>query len=263
MTQVYPLAAFSDNYIWIIRHGDAVAVVDPGDATPVIEHMESEKLTLDSIIITHHHPDHIGGVAPLLAHETHTPNGINVWGPSREAQSVVTHPLNDGDTIDLLGGAWTLSVLDIPGHTLGHIAYVGELDNQTWLFCGDTLFSGGCGRVFEGTMEQMHNSLQRLAALPANTQICCAHEYTASNIRFARHVLPNDSVIEAFAGTVAALRANDQPTLPATLNTELAINLFLRTEDEYVRQAIAKETGTQPEVGAATFTALRRWKDQF
>ena len=183
---IIALPAFSDNYIWLLHDGRRALVVDPGDAQPVLKALQSTGLDLEAILVTHHHPDHTAGVAELRE-----ATGATVWGPAREAIPEPFIPLDDGDTVTALGVAW--SVLDVPGHTAGHIAFwASDIDGAPLLFCGDTLFSGGCGRLFEGTPAQMLASLDRLAALPGNTRVCCTHEYTLSNLRFARTVEPGN-----------------------------------------------------------------------
>ena len=259
MISIYPLPAFTDNYIWILRKESSIVVVDPGDATPVIEHCKNEGYSVADIIVTHHHADHIGGVDELVAFSAN-PN-LTVFGPTLEAQSVVTHPLKQDDTITLFNGHVTLSVMDIPGHTLGHIAYFWNQSPTPWLFCGDTLFSGGCGRIFEGTPDQMYASLQALSTLPPATQVCCAHEYTQSNMAFAHQVLPDDPVIQRFYEDVQNKRARGEITLPATLSNELAINIFLRSHEPALYDAAQRHSGKPMKSDAQTFAALRAWKD--
>ncbi|MEG2631242.1 MAG: hydroxyacylglutathione hydrolase, partial [Comamonas sp.] len=206
-----PLPAFSDNYIWMLHDGRQALVIDPGEAAPVFAALERHALQLQSILITHHHPDHVGGVAALRA-----ATGAQVWGPARETLPEPVTRVQGGDQVDVLGGPW--QVIDVPGHTAGHIAfYSASAMAQPVLFCGDTLFSGGCGRLFEGTPAQMQHSLDALAALPDATQVCCAHEYTLSNLRFALAVEPNNAALLHHMEHCEALRAQGRPTLPSSM----------------------------------------------
>ncbi len=235
-------------------------VVDPGDATPVIEALAQENLTLAAILVTHHHADHVGGVAQL-----HQVTGAAVYGPAREDVPAPFTPLMSGDTLDLLGQS--VRVMDVPGHTAGHVAYfLPQAQPHPVLFSGDTLFSGGCGRIFEGTPAQMLTSLDALAALPDETRICCAHEYTLSNLRFALAVEPDNTDLQVYASQCQQLRAKGQPTLPAQLGNELRINPFLRARHPVVRQAVAlhAQLSTQEQQNDVTvFAALRQWKNDF
>lgn len=223
MSQLLPIPAFSDNYIWLLAQEGKAWVVDPGDAEPVLDTLAKEKLKLAGILITHHHDDHTGGIAELLQHFD-----IPVYGPhDSPACKVISQPLHDGDSIHL--GSMNFSVMAVPGHTLDHIAFYSAAEKI--LFCGDTLFSGGCGRVFEGTYEQMYNSLLKLLALPDDTRICCAHEYTLSNLRFALTVEPDNQDLVEYQQRCERLRQKDQPTLPSTIQQEKRINPFLRCTD--------------------------------
>jgi hydroxyacylglutathione hydrolase len=250
------LPAFSDNYIWMLHDGREAVVVDPGDATPVLAALDAERLTLAAILVTHHHPDHVGGVdelRPRLRGSVH--------GPARERIPAPFEPHADGDVVDVLG--LRLRVLDVPGHTAGHIAYLSEDDGaEPLLFCGDTLFCAGCGRLFEGTPAQMHASLARLAALPGRTRVCCTHEYTLSNLRFARAVEPGNADVAAHLAHCEALRAAGRITLPSTIERERRINPFLRcSEPEVIASACAQgATDTSP---LAVFASLREWKNRF
>ncbi len=235
-------------------------VVDPGEATPVLQALAKEGLTLAAILVTHHHADHVGGVREL-----HLATGAQVFGPAREDVPAPFTPVMHGDALELLGQ--TVQVLDVPGHTAGHVAYF--LPNATpspVLFCGDTLFSGGCGRIFEGTPAQMLASLDLLASLPASTQVCCAHEYTMSNLRFALAVEPSNTDLQSYAAHCQQLRVEGVPTLPAQLATELQINPFLRARHPYVRHAVAQHAGLSAHEqtdDVAVFAALREWKNDF
>lgn len=252
MLHIKSIPAFNDNYIWLIQNSDNYcAVVDPGDAAPVLAYLEQHQLKLDAILITHHHHDHIGGVAELVRQNP----GINVVGPSSEPVPTLTHPVSAGDQIELFGEIFF--VLGLAGHTHGHVGYVGDGK----LFCGDVLFSAGCGRVFEGTMQQMLTSLTKLCALPEETQVYCAHEYTASNVAFALAVEPNNTQLRQYRDTVIRLRAQDRPTLPTTLRQEKWINPFLRYDQPSVIKSVANRTDkTDP---LSIFTALREWKNEF
>ncbi len=241
-----------------MHDGRDALVVDPGDAAPVREALERAQLTLRSILVTHHHPDHVGGVAELVR-----ATGATVWGPALEKMPVPVTPLRGGDTVQALGLAF--EVIDVPGHTAGHIAfYCAAMDGAPLLFCGDTLFSGGCGRLFEGTPAQMHASLARLAALPGSTRVCCAHEYTLSNLAFARAVEPDNAALARYLDACRQLRAAGQPTLPSSIATEQAINPFLRTDQAAVaRAAQTHDAGTVASDPVSVLASLRQWKNTF
>ncbi len=257
MLDVSPVRAFSDNYIWLIRGpaDPAVAVVvDPGDARPVNAALEQHGLRLHAVLVTHHHPDHVGGVAELAAS-----HGARVYGPARERLPCEATTLDDGDTVRLAEPGLEFVVMNVPGHTLGHIAYYGH----GALFCGDTLFSGGCGRLFEGTPAQMLGSLDRIAALPDDTRIYCAHEYTLSNLRFAASVEPgNADVIGALEAT-RVLRERDGISLPSTLGRERRINPFLRSREPSVRSTAEAHAGRAMAEPVEVFATVRSWKDGF
>jgi hydroxyacylglutathione hydrolase len=256
MISVTPIPAFSDNYIWLLRRAGAgeVAVVDPGDDEPVVAALKQEGLRLAAILITHHHYDHIGGVEDLL----NAWPEARVFGPTDRRIPAVTDPVGEGDEIRIPGLDAVFRVLEVPGHTSSHIAYLGE----GALFCGDTLFAGGCGRVFDGTFEQLAASLERIAALPPDTLIYCAHEYTQANLGFAAWVEPESTALAARTARVAELRSAGKPTVPSRLSEELETNPFLRTRVAGVRLAAERFAGRPAAGSAQVFTALRRWKDE-
>ncbi|TFH90656.1 MULTISPECIES: hydroxyacylglutathione hydrolase [Vibrio] len=252
MLNIKSIPAFNDNYIWLIENSDRrCAVVDPGDAKPVLDYLAQHDLSLEAILITHHHHDHIGGIAELVRQ---FPN-VDVVGPANEPVPTLTHAVEAGDQIELFDEVFF--VLGLEGHTLGHIGYVGD----SKLFCGDVLFSAGCGRVFEGTMEQMHTSLSKLVALPEETQVFCAHEYTASNVAFALAVEPDNEQLQQYRDEVNRLRAQNKPTLPSSIRREKWINPFLRTDQPTVMRSVANRTSETDSL--SIFTALREWKNEF
>jgi hydroxyacylglutathione hydrolase len=250
------LPAFSDNYIWLLHDATHAVVVDPGDAAPVADALDRLSLQLAGILVTHHHPDHVGGVDALRP-RLQGP----VWGPARETIPAPFVPVHQGDTVQVLGHRF--GVLDVPGHTAGHVAYVQhDAASAPLLFCGDTLFSAGCGRLFEGTPAQMHASLQALAALPDDTQVCCTHEYTLSNLRFAAAVEPANADVAQHVARCEALRADHQATLPSTLALERRINPFLRCSEPAVVRA-AQAEGASATDAVSVLAALREWKNRF
>lgn len=251
-----PIPAFSDNYLWLLHDGKRALVVDPGDAEPVLRALEQYALQLDSILVTHHHADHTGGVDALREATSAT-----VYGPATERIPAPFTPLHEGNTVHALG--LDFQVLDVPGHTAGHIAfYTPDMDGKPLLFCGDTLFSGGCGRLFEGTPTQMQASLDKLAALPGQTRVCCTHEYTLANLRFALAVEPDNAELAAYQQHCLELREQGQPTLPSAIARELLINPFLRTRQANVMAAVHRfDASTHDEI--SVFAALRQWKNQF
>ncbi|WP_458526285.1 hydroxyacylglutathione hydrolase [Onishia taeanensis] len=255
MLSVTPIPAFNDNYIWLLRQdtSDKVAVVDPGDATPVIETLEREGLTLATILITHHHPDHTGGLPELI--ERYHPRVI---GPDNPRIDGIDERLGDGDECLVMGRRF--EVMAVPGHTLDHIAYFAA-GVPPLLFCGDTLFSGGCGRLFEGTAEQMHDSLSRLAALPGDTLVFAAHEYTLANLRFAKAADPDNALLDAYQRDCQRARDLERPTLPSNMARELQVNPFLRSDQSGVQRAAASHGDTDTPLD--TFATLRTWKDTF
>jgi hydroxyacylglutathione hydrolase len=251
------LPAFADNYIWMLHDGLEALVVDPGEATTVLGALRSRHLTLSRILVTHHHMDHVGGIADLrsvLLGE--------VQGPATESIPGPFQPMRGGD--QAIWHSARIDVMDVPGHTAGHVAYVVNTDDASppMLFCGDTLFSGGCGRVFEGTAEQMYHSLTRLAALPDETLVCCAHEYTLANLRFALAVEPDNAELIHYHKHCARRRAAGEPTLPSTLATERQINPFLRCDQPAVI-ATAQQRGATGSDPAQVFAVLRQWKNTF
>lgn len=255
--RVTPVRAFSDNYIWLVHaplDSRRVFVVDPGDAAPVASTLQAQHLELAGILATHHHPDHVGGIPALMAENTGA-----VYGPAQEQIGNLTHRLDEGDSVDVPPLGFAFQVWSVPGHTSGHIAYVGH----GAVFCGDTLFSGGCGRLFEGTAEQMHASLQKLKELPADTCVYCAHEYTVSNLRFARAVEPDNADIEEYLDACLRRRSRDEATVPSTMRQELKVNPFLRCDRQSVKQAAERvarrELRSEPEI----FAVVRKWKDTF
>lgn len=255
MIQISALPAFTDNYIWLLQdHAtQRCAVVDPGDAAPVQAWLEAHPgWVLSDILITHHHHDHVGGVQALK----NATNAI-VHGPASENIPARDQALNDNDTVSVLG--WDFDVYAVPGHTLGHIAYY----HHGLLFCGDTLFAAGCGRLFEGTPAQMHHSLSRLAALPEDTLVYCTHEYTLGNLKFAAAVEPGNPDIAARLEKVSRQRSEGIMTLPSTLALEKLTNPFLRTAETSVKQKADERSGQRNQTPSEVFAALRAWKDTF
>ncbi|CAN7641497.1 hydroxyacylglutathione hydrolase [Acidovorax sp. LjRoot117] len=253
-----PLPAFTDNYIWMLHDGHQAIVVDPGDCAPVLQALKRLGVQLQAILVTHHHADHVGGVDALRE-----ATGAVVYGPARERIPEPLVRLAQGDTVDALG--LHFAVIDVPGHTAGHIAYYcAAFDGAPLLFCGDTLFSGGCGRLFEGTPAQMLGSLDQLAALPGDTRVCCAHEYTLSNLKFARAVEPGNAALLHYTTQCEALRAGHQPTLPSNMALERDINPFLRTRQPGVAHAAqAFDAQVHQDDAVAVLAALRQWKNEF
>ena len=254
LNQVIPLPAFLDNYIWCLRNATDALVVDPGDAEPVFAYLEQERLRLRAILVTHHHADHVGGVEALLAEYN-----VPVFGPASEAIPGRTRALREGDTVVVDALDVTFGILDVPGHTAGHIAYFAA----GILFCGDTLFSAGCGRLFEGTPAQMMASLAKFAALPGPTRVYCTHEYTAANIRFARTVDPDNLDLADRERDVRAARDAGTPSLPSTITTELDTNPFLRVHRPEIAAAAARHANRLLATPVDAFAVLREWKNRF
>ena len=284
MLTLIPIPAFTDNYLWLLHDGQRALVVDPGDAAPVLRTLAKFKLKLATILITHHHADHTGGVDELR-----NATGAKVYGPAAEKIPKPYTPLSEGDVVDVIG--LRFQVVDVPGHTSGHIAfYAGpsvftscdtgphegaglaeagsslgpklDVDAKPLLFCGDTLFSGGCGRLFEGTPAQMLASLDKLAALPGNTVVCCTHEYTLSNLRFAVAADPFNAALVAYQAHCIELREQHQPTLPTSIAQELLINPFLRSREPALI-ASAQHFDPAANDDTSVFAAIRQWKNQF
>ena len=246
------IPAFQDNYIWVLTDDtNHCVIVDPGEAAPVLQAIEENQWQPDAILLTHHHHDHVGGVTALRAKFPH----LVVYGPAETQDKGTTRVVEDGDKILILGSEF--SVIATPGHTLGHVSFF----SFPYLFCGDTMFSGGCGRLFEGTPIQMYQSFQKINALPDETLICCAHEYTLANMKFARHILPEDQAINDYYHKVNELRAKNQKTLPVILKNERKVNVFLRTDDPVLIDKINKETTMQHPEGC--FAWWRSKKDNF
>ena len=253
MLTVTPIPAFHDNYIWALHDDRSAVVVDPGDAAPVEAFLKERNLELVAVLATHHHGDHVGGIASLVASRM-----IPVYGPKKENILTLTHKLEDGDEA-LIPLGLAFDVLDIPGHTAGHIAYHGH----GMLFCGDTLFACGCGRLFEGTPEQMVRSLAKLAALPDETLVYCGHEYTMANIRFALTVESKSPALREREVTERHKRGRGEPTLPSTIGLERRTNPFLRYREPSVIAAASQHAGRELKDPIETFTVIREWKNNF
>lgn len=254
--KVIPLPAFKDNYIWLMVNlsNHHAVVVDPGDSFPVVNYLLQHELKLSAILITHHHWDHVNGIHGLTQHQS-----LPVYGPAYEKIRGVTHPVEENQRINLPGLDLSFQVLHIPGHTLGHVAYYHPLG----LFCGDTLFGGGCGRLFEGTAEQMIASLDKLMNLPDNTLIYCGHEYTVANLKFAQLVEPTNSAISHRLQRVVGLRQNEQPSLPSTIAEEKLTNPFVRKDLPPLKTAAENKVGKKIFNSVEIFATIRQWKDNY
>jgi len=266
MLKVTAIHAFSDNYIWCIinEQGKKAVVIDPGCSKSVLNFLDEQKLELAGILITHHHPDHIGGVAELKLKTKARVYGFKNAGPINSKLTFIDQEYIDGNTFFILDTKF--QVLEVPGHTLDHIAFYSEW-SQThttpWLFCGDTLFSGGCGRLFEGSASQMHHSLSKLASLPIECEIYCAHEYTLNNLEFATSLMPNNIALQSYSAECKVKRANEKITLPSSIGRELEINPFLRTHDPELIQSLDIENGSLPINPELVFAATRKAKDRY
>ncbi len=254
MLTIIPIPALKDNYIWTLHDQHHAVVVDPGDAAPVLAYLNAHQLKLTAILCTHHHNDHTGGVLELVQ-----VYNVPVYGPQHEDIPCISHALSAGDVVELAELNIKLDVLDIPGHTRGHIAFVGEGD----VFCGDTLFGCGCGKIFEGTAAQLFHALQQLANLPDETRVYCGHEYTEANIRFALACEPSNAKLKQRQADVHALRAAGLPTLPSTIALEKATNPFLRCAEPDIIATAQRMADIDQTDEISVFTALRGWKDRF
>ena len=252
--KIEAIRAFSDNYIWALSQNGNAAVVDPGDAFPVLKYLEAHKLKLTNILITHHHPDHVGGIRSLKEKYPE----CTIYGPAKERIPMIDVSLKQDDMVEL-ADLGTYRVLDVPGHTSGHIAYFGEGS----LFIGDTVFACGCGRLFEGSPAQMVESFKKIKELPGETQIYCAHEYTLANMKFAKAVDPHNKDLLEREQKCISLREQDIPTVPFSLQGELKTNPFFGYDREEIRQAASRQSGISPIDSVGTFTAIRKWKDSF
>lgn len=254
MIKIEPIKAFSDNYIWLLSTNEGSVIIDPGDFSPVSKYTKELGIDIDGVLITHHHFDHTGGIKDLLLQ-----NNIPIFGPKNNINEI-NKVVGDGDKINFIGLEFV--VIEVPGHTLDHIAYFCENNGEPFLFCGDTLFAGGCGRVFEGTFDQMFSSLEKIKKLPPNTKIYCAHEYTQQNLKFALEVEPNNESLLTRYKETKELRLRDEITLPSTISLELKTNPFLRCNEKTIHESILNKyniSGNDPQI----FKAVRTWKDSF
>jgi hydroxyacylglutathione hydrolase len=254
--QIKAVPALKDNYIWLIihRNSNQCLIIDPGDAKPVIDTIEHLKLNPIAVLLTHHHYDHSQGAMALK-----TKYNLNVYGSAIEGVASVNHPLFAETTLNFFPESTAATVLKIPGHTRDHLAYLFEHH----LFCGDTLFTSGCGRIFEGTADQLLNSLKKIMALPDNTLIYCGHEYTIANLKFAKTVDPDNERLLIRIEDTRCLRDNNLPSVPATLLLEKQTNPFLRCDTDAIKTAVENHFGQQLDNELQVFTALRKWKDLF
>ena len=258
--QIHPIPAFSDNYIWVFANEEGKAcVVDPGDPAPVAEYLDHHNLTLSHILLTHHHPDHTGGVTALAKRFD-----LQVIGPANSPFSPIDQAVKENDRVTVLD--FQFQVLEVPGHTLDHVAYYCENAPDgagPLVFCGDTLFAAGCGRIFEGNPVMMYQSLQKLACLPSATRVYCTHEYTMSNLQFANAAEPQNSALQERISAAREKRERNQPTLPSTINLELATNPFLRCSEQPLIQSASRQSGDPISDPIEVFATLRHWKDNF
>ena len=258
---VAAIKAFNDNYIWALANNtnNKLALVDPGDASVCIDYLEKNNLSLSAILITHHHNDHVGGIKELLAYAKAKAWSVTVYGPAKENISLLDVKLKEADIVKLTELDIEFTVFDLPGHTKGHIAYY----NNEVLFCGDTLFSGGCGRLFEGTPKQMHQSLAKLASLPDSTLVYCAHEYTQANLSFALAVEPNNAALHNYVEQVNLLRQNNQSSIPSSIGLERQINPFLRCHEKAIKLSAQHHSNACQTNDDEVFSVIRAWKDNF
>jgi hydroxyacylglutathione hydrolase len=256
--QITRLHAFTDNYLWLIHNRKEAIVVDPGNAEIIISELEQQGLSLSAILVTHHHSDHIGGLEKLIKF---APN-VKIYGPALESIPYVNFPLRGNEKLSFDQFDLTFSVIDVPGHTLGHLAYYEP--NHAWLFCGDTLFGAGCGRVFEGTFTQMHQSLQKLLNLPDKTLVYCAHEYTLSNILFALQAEPSNINLLKRLELTRDLRQRQEASVPFQLGEEKNTNPFLRCHSQEIKQQLLSLQKINIDANEIDiFSALRIWKNHF
>jgi len=254
MIKIESIEAFTDNYIWLVTTNEGSIVIDPGESSNVINYLDNNQLDLKAIFITHHHFDHTGGINEITSYYP-----VNVFGPINNVETI-NKRLKDGDRVSIIG--IDFEIIEIPGHTLDHIAYFSENNGNPILFCGDTLFAAGCGRVFEGTFEQMYESIIKLKNLPINTKIYCGHEYTLSNLEFAKEAEPFNQDTLSRYNNVLKLREKGTPSIPSLLSTELKTNPFLRCDNKEVQENISTKFKTTKE-SKEIFKALRLWKDNF
>ena len=255
MLEIFAIPAFTDNYIWALRKEKQLVVVDPGDPNAVKDVLLKDNLDLIAILITHWHPDHTGGLLELSKEKT-----IPVYGPKGGHIEGITNELGENDQITILGN--TFKVFETPGHTLDHISYFSDQENPI-LFCGDTLFSGGCGRLFEGTPTQMYNSLSKFSSLPEETKVFCTHEYTLSNLNFAVEVEPTNKELLKYYEEVSNKRNNDEITLPSNIKLEKNINPFLRSSESSIKKSAEKYSSKSNLDNIETLSVIRSWKDNF
>jgi hydroxyacylglutathione hydrolase len=266
LLQFKQIPAFADNYLWVITLNQLAWVIDPGDASPLINYFEQENIQLKGILITHHHNDHIGGLKSLQDWAKQKGNlSVQTFGPNHPMIQPIDRSLQGGDTVEIFLGE-TLQVLSVPGHTLSHIAYFlpESAHNPTpRLYCGDTLFAGGCGRLFEGTPEQMHQSLKQFAELPNETLVCCAHEYTLSNLKFAKYIDSDNQDLVKWSLKAEQLRMNNQPTVPTTIGLEKRVNPFMRCDQGSIIQAAKHGSNSGVNTPSEVLAAIRKMKDSF